>query len=345
VGGSLRQIMSHPVKSIDIVTPYKICGAVTDGYLWKEVNYKIFIRHQSSDRIFTLSSHPGKQEMYLIENYPLLFETNNISAQNLALQVRDYKQELKKAKETLREKEAIIKILEKKALTAEKLALQLRNYEEEVEKAKGISNMDDELIKHKDQIIANLMSLKIKKRKEVEEECIIARNYILGGKGRLVFKVLRKDLSDTIVSVKSCIEDIKKREEKIRIEKEKAVKAGERCANVIMLNNGMLQSVVKVLKEVSTAITSLDDTNKARFSNNEQRAYNLLLQENRLILSVLYDDTLRMVQQVVEGGGTGNNPKYGYCLSRKYPNRLAIVSSSSKHIRKYYLTRKNILHL
>ena len=57
MGGSLRRIMSHPVKAIDIVTPYKICGAVTDGYLWKEINNKIFIRHQSSDRVFTLSSH------------------------------------------------------------------------------------------------------------------------------------------------------------------------------------------------------------------------------------------------------------------------------------------------
>ena len=72
------------------------------------------------------------------------------------------------------------------------------------------------------------------------------------------------------------------------------------------------------MEEVATS-------NKERNNTNIQQSHDLILHENRLILSVLYDDTLRMMEQIVQGD-TSDNPKYAYSLSRKYPNRLAVVS-------------------
>jgi hypothetical protein len=308
--------MSHPVKAIEINTPYKICGAATDGYLWKEVNNKIYIRHNSSNRFFALQSHPGKDTMYLIENYPLAVLTNNITAQNIALQVKQYEDDLNTAVENLKEKDTAIENLERENIETQSIVANLRYY-------------DNELIKHKDQIIENLMALKIKKKKEVEDECIKARNFILAGDGKIVFKVLHKDLATAIVSVKKQLASIQIQKEKIQIEKDLAVKEGARCANVLSLHTTILQSVVELLKNMTDAMRVIDENNMVRLNNNTQNAANLLLKENRLILSVLYDDILRMMQLVVEGGGSGNNPKYGYGLSRKYPSRLAVIMQSA----------------
>ena len=316
---------------MDIKTPYKISGALTDGYLWKEVHNKIFIRHKSSSRVFQLSAHPGKREMYLIQNYPLAVETNNISAQNIAIVLRDYKEEAERETEALRN---------------ETEALRKENREENREAHEELERKDG-FLKKKEEIIENLAKLSIKKRKQVETECYNAREFIMNGKGNLVFKTLSPDLLQAIVSVKSSIVSIKKSMETLEIAKEEAIreqkrqleirnyvvarnkkKAAEKIAlrdNVILRNNTILKEILSVLNKVVITMDELATSNKEKNNKNIQESHNLILHENRLLLSVLYDDTLRMMEQVVEGDAS-NNPKYGYSLSRKYPNRLAVVS-------------------
>ena len=94
--------MSHPVKAIDIKTPYKTTGC-TNGYLWLERGDFIFIRHSSSYKVFKLYTHPGPDEIYLIENYPMSIETNNVGMQKLALLLRD--REIERYKRELQERE------------------------------------------------------------------------------------------------------------------------------------------------------------------------------------------------------------------------------------------------
>ena len=48
--------MSHPVKAIEVNIPYKILGRATDGYLYTEKNNSVYIRHQKSNRVFTLQA-------------------------------------------------------------------------------------------------------------------------------------------------------------------------------------------------------------------------------------------------------------------------------------------------
>lgn len=308
--------MSHPVKAIEVNTPYKILGAATDGYLYKEANNNVYIRHNKSNRVFTLQCHPGKDTMYLIENYPLSVLTNNITAQKIALQVKQYEDDLSKAMDNIKEKDTVIENLERENIATQSIVASLRYY-------------DNELIKHKDQIIENLMALKIKKRKEVEDECIKARNFILAGNGKIVFKVLHKDLAEAITSANRQLVSIQEQKEKIQMEKDLAVKEGARCANVLSLHTTILQSMVELLKNMTDAMRVIDENNRVRLNNNTQNAAALMLKENRLILSVLYDDILRMMQLIVEGGGSGNNPKYGYGLSRKYPSRLAVIMQNA----------------
>ena len=113
---------------------------------------KVFIRHKNSNRVFELSAHPGKREMYLIENYPLAVETNNLSTQNIAIVLRDYKENAERERETRRiENEEAVSL------------------HEDLERK-------DALLEKKEKIIENLTKLSIKKRKQVEAECYDLRS-------------------------------------------------------------------------------------------------------------------------------------------------------------------------
>ena len=75
---------------------YKYCIVKQSG-----LDY-IFIRRSSSGRIFgPLSEHPDVKLMWLIENEPLLVETNNILAQNYAYKAHTESMEMEQQMEYL----------------------------------------------------------------------------------------------------------------------------------------------------------------------------------------------------------------------------------------------------
>eukprot|EP00944_MAST-04C_sp_MAST-4C-sp1_P010071 g10071.t1 len=190
-----KNLLPHKILADDIKTPYKVTPGhprCTDGYLWKAKSNLIYFRHNASSRIFVYPGHPGPDQIYLVENHPIAFETNNYSTQKLALELRDEKAKLEKKTRDLEEEINFQqKEIDRTEAVIQKLLLEKDHILEREE-------YQDAHVASQTAIIANLKYLKIASRKTVEKECNELRNMLLSGRGEVSFEMLTPDLTTAI---------------------------------------------------------------------------------------------------------------------------------------------------
>ena len=140
------------------------------------------------------------------------------------------------------------------------------------------------------------------------------RKFLLSGRGEVSFEMLTPDLTTAIRVSWEAQQKLRKQLLASNVEIKELRSEAKRF-------NTTLEAILNIMSALQTQL-------KATLTNNMESAQHLLTRENRLIISVLHDDMLRMMLMLVDGESS-DNPKFKYALSKKYPLRIAVIMQAA----------------